>query len=486
MATRTTGDCKMQHDDKSEMWEDRNKEIKDKGKELGHGSYSHVYQWGKDKVLKVCDITEDGIMFNDIAASRYPHNNHLLRAKGVIFHNDAVGNPYYSLIYPLGKCTLYDKMKDSYVEYTLQQRFEHCYQVAAALRAMHSTDFLHLDIKPANIIIMQDNTAALTDFSLSVLKGNREVIFTTVRRTTSGTRSKVGYRPPENLHDNIYGTFTDVWSWGILFFTVVLRNGIYAVENRRKTGNAGNVLRYVEQCIALSQIDDTDRRAKTKSALQDIARGIFVSRDKRVSMKWIITHPLFREIAKKESTTISEPLLTSVTTISESDSKRTLRGVNWLLNRCSDMSMLGCPTNVLYEKENEKFAHMVTRSSQRPGLDSFFLAVDLYYRSYSLHKDDFAEIADACLAIAMHICDEPLRANFMRNGLQSHCKAIILHLKGMLYRPYLLAHCRNNEDIIKAYKEYILQPQNYFAYKPPLVMEIVDTTSLDVGVLMKG
>lgn len=464
-----------------ELWTIYDKEIEGRGKKIGEGSYSKVCQFGKDKVLKECNIIEDGIMFNDIAMSCYLHNPYLLHAQGVIFHKDKSGSPRYSLVYPRGTGTLQDKIHERYEIYPLQERLKHGYQIAAAICVMHATDVLHLDIKPSNII-MKDGNALLADFGLSLLKGNRKAVFTTVRKATSGVLGTPGYRPPENIKNNIYGTFTDVWSWGILFFTLILRNGINKVECKRKLGDPKIVLQYVEKCI-----DSGVKDSRLGSSLKDIARAIFVPRDERARMKWVISHSLFGGIRINQPRAL-QAQTPHFTPITFGNKETILKGVQWLINRCSDMSFCKFkPFSLHDEKGNERFVAMVKRSSFRPSLDAFFLAVDIYYRSHNIHSSmnvDYTVVADACLAMAMRICDEPLFTGFMHLGLEPHCRSILLHLKGVLYRSYLLFYCRNEEDIIKAYKEYILNPDKYFTYIPPLVTEVADTTSLDVSILV--
>ena len=77
----------------------------------------------------------------------------------------------------------------------------------------HKLDILHGDLKPENILLDEHSNPILIDFGHSVNLHKIQVLGTNV-----GTD---GFRAPE-LDKNIIGYFTDVYSLGITFYTLLL------------------------------------------------------------------------------------------------------------------------------------------------------------------------------------------------------------------------------------------------------------------------
>ena len=81
-----------------------------------------------------------------------------------------------------------------------------------AINHCHAQNIVHRDIKPDNIMITANNTVRLIDFGLSkASKGNKQL------QTVAGTPY---YMAPEVLEGN-YGDKADIWSLGVLMYTLV-------------------------------------------------------------------------------------------------------------------------------------------------------------------------------------------------------------------------------------------------------------------------
>lgn len=102
---------------------------------------------------------------------------------------------------------------------TERQRKVIARDLAKAIAILHAEHVLHLDLKPANVLITKDGRAKLCDFGLSV-KG--EII--TYKKNNEGT---LAYWPPEQLEIFEEDVFTrrlkfsrrsDIWAFGLILY----------------------------------------------------------------------------------------------------------------------------------------------------------------------------------------------------------------------------------------------------------------------------
>jgi len=95
-------------------------------------------------------------------------------------------------------------------------------QMAEGLQHLHEHGVLHLDMKPENVLIAADGTAALSDFGLSkaverpALKDNPSL--KVAMPTISGT---LLYMAPEQLLATVVSVKTDVFAYGVLLYEAV-------------------------------------------------------------------------------------------------------------------------------------------------------------------------------------------------------------------------------------------------------------------------
>ncbi|OHT15768.1 CAMK family protein kinase [Tritrichomonas foetus] len=88
-------------------------------------------------------------------------------------------------------------------------------QLLQALSYVHSCGFAHRDIKPANILFDKNGVVKLCDFGFSVCIEDKHLV-----NTQCGT---IGFNAPEVVSGEKYdGAKADVWSCGIIFYTMLV------------------------------------------------------------------------------------------------------------------------------------------------------------------------------------------------------------------------------------------------------------------------
>ena len=119
--------------------------------------------------------------------------------------------------------------------FTTAQKVDFFYQSARALEYMHQRSFIHLDIKPSNIMVCA-NRVKLIDFGVTVSIGHRP-------RSVTGT---AGYLSPEQIARDFLNQGTDIFALGVSFAVVFgcspLRQDPAELKSRDSRTNAEYLL----------------------------------------------------------------------------------------------------------------------------------------------------------------------------------------------------------------------------------------------------
>ncbi|MDZ4064158.1 MAG: serine/threonine-protein kinase, partial [Coriobacteriia bacterium] len=105
--------------------------------------------------------------------------------------------------------------------------------VARALAFAHDNGVLHLDIKPANILITRDGRVKVADFGVSALTG--------LSGRAHGMAGTIGYMPPEQIRAEELDARTDEWALASLAYELLtnanpfdsdsLEGSLFKIEN---------------------------------------------------------------------------------------------------------------------------------------------------------------------------------------------------------------------------------------------------------------
>lgn len=108
-------------------------------------------------------------------------------------------------------------------ELVVRRGFFWLVRVCQALAHMHAQGYVHLDVKPENMIVDEQGSATVIDLALARPIGRRsflEAIKARITGATAGTRS---YMSPEQIENRQLGPTADIYSLGIVIFELYAR-----------------------------------------------------------------------------------------------------------------------------------------------------------------------------------------------------------------------------------------------------------------------
>ena len=273
---------------------------------LGMGSYGYVYlietegnyyaaKFIKNKKPKsgIYSILELDIM------NRLRHSN-LLSAISI----DVIKNTLVILM----PCALSDLQ--NYInreKVTFKKKLKIMYDILNGIKFLHNSDILHLDLKPMNILIFDDNEsrkknggnlgirAAITDFGISLISQNKS-------RKYPNELVTITFRPPEILEGGRnYTEKTDIWSIGMIFY-FILSNGKSIFQTSSKKLIKSSISKYLNDVEIHStlQNDFKDIPQSYQSLSIDLVSTMLnIEPFKRPTINKILEHPLFSSLSKK-------------------------------------------------------------------------------------------------------------------------------------------------------------------------------------------
>lgn len=102
--------------------------------------------------------------------------------------------------------------------------------ILLGLEFMHAMKLMHLDIKPSNILIDNDNivdpTFKLGDFGFSIPLGRND-------ENENGVVTS-WYRSPELMFENEYDMKCDIWSFGCVLYEMIVGNVLFDFESKQE------------------------------------------------------------------------------------------------------------------------------------------------------------------------------------------------------------------------------------------------------------
>ena len=98
-------------------------------------------------------------------------------------------------------------------------------QITSGIACAHESYIIHRDIKPQNVLILEDGRVKITDFGIALALNNKELT------QTNSVMGSVHYLPPEQASGNSATVKGDIYSIGILMFELLTGKVPFKGEN---------------------------------------------------------------------------------------------------------------------------------------------------------------------------------------------------------------------------------------------------------------
>ena len=108
---------------------------------------------------------------------------------------------------------------------TLHEVIDIMLQLTDGLMCAHESYIIHRDIKPQNVVILDDGRVKITDFGIAVALNSNELT------QTNSVMGSVHYLPPEQANGNTATIKSDIYSAGILMFELLTGKLPFKGEN---------------------------------------------------------------------------------------------------------------------------------------------------------------------------------------------------------------------------------------------------------------
>ncbi len=99
---------------------------------------------------------------------------------------------------------------------TLPEVVDIMLQLTSAIECAHESYIIHRDIKPQNVIILEDGRVKVMDFGIAAQLNSNDLT------QTNSVMGTVYYLPPEQANGNVTTTKSDIYSLGILMYELVV------------------------------------------------------------------------------------------------------------------------------------------------------------------------------------------------------------------------------------------------------------------------
>jgi serine/threonine protein kinase len=127
----------------------------------------------------------------------------------------AEGHHFLTMEFASGGSLRQRLLDPSYAARSWDQRLTDARAVIEGLAAIHAEEIVHRDVKPENVLVMEDGRLVVTDFGVAITQGHATYFSSKVAGTPN-------YMAPEVLMDDRPATMaSDVWSLGVTLHEIL-------------------------------------------------------------------------------------------------------------------------------------------------------------------------------------------------------------------------------------------------------------------------
>ncbi|OII76870.1 protein kinase domain-containing protein [Cryptosporidium andersoni] len=252
---------------------------------IGEGSFAKVYKGcnvitGEDIVIKAVDKkkVKESNVYTEIEVLRKVHHPHIVHLIASFEEDDHV----CLVLEFLGGGELFEWIAQKGA-YTEEQAKVAMRRILLALQWLHTNDFVHRDLKTENLILENKDcpeSLKIIDFGLAASLGSPAM------KMRCGSP---GYVAPEILEDKSYNTKVDVFSIGVVLYTVLGGSPPFPGNNMKeilKKNIQGNI-----------QFSNSSKWKSISSCVKDLIKWMMAKDpDVRCTAAQAIYHPWFEKI----------------------------------------------------------------------------------------------------------------------------------------------------------------------------------------------
>jgi serine/threonine protein kinase len=188
-----------------------------------------------------------------------------------------------------------------------KEAVEIAYQIAKALECAHKSNIVHRDIKPDNIMIMEDNMVKVMDFGIAKVADSSTVTNVSIMGT-------VRYLSPEQAKGNLVDGRTDIYSLGVVMYEMVTGQVPYNAES-----SISIAMMHIQEPVIppkeiISDIPENINQVILKSMEKEPIKRYQTAREMADILKTIKENPNFKiniSQGPEDATMMMAPIVTS-------------------------------------------------------------------------------------------------------------------------------------------------------------------------------
>lgn len=204
-------------------------EVIDNNKNIGFlkaFNFKEVFKHKDENMMQILNIFSEAYNYEKeilekCSQKKLKHIVNILDAGTITENGYMIPVPY--LIFEMAERSLRNKLAEIDKKMDVIWNLNCIHQIAVALQEIHNSDIAHLDLKPSNILLFDEDFSKLTDFGRSSMKSSNIKVYYEKNGSVEGDRS---YAPIERLYGYNEGNWynikigTDFYLLGSFIFQI--------------------------------------------------------------------------------------------------------------------------------------------------------------------------------------------------------------------------------------------------------------------------